>query len=288
MKKILVLFIICSMGMSLLAQNAEPADSKIPLTKRGYKILPEEGDFAIGIDATPFLQYLGNLFNKDANKAPFVDGYKGAIYGKYFLTDNMAIRARLSLDISSLNYKGVVPDNAAIYLNPMNSDATTVDVQTINHQAFGLAAGWEYRRGYRRLQGFGGGEIGAGFGNTTSRYEYGNPMTELNQNPTSTDFDGNVFTNGRVTEIKHGTTWNAFVAGFIGVEYFIAPKLSIGGEFGLGCILNGTSQGTRATEQWDGSQVFEQTTRYYNSDEVNSGVKVGTLTKGTIFLMFHF
>ncbi|MBR9831853.1 hypothetical protein GYB57_06890 [bacterium] len=32
-------------------------------SKKGVPILPEAGDYAIGVDATLFLDYTGNLFN---------------------------------------------------------------------------------------------------------------------------------------------------------------------------------------------------------------------------------
>ena len=36
-------------------------------SKKGEPILPEAGDWAIGIDATPFLNYAGNFFGKTTN-----------------------------------------------------------------------------------------------------------------------------------------------------------------------------------------------------------------------------
>ena len=32
-------------------------------SKKGFPILPETGDYSIGIDATPFLQYFGQIFS---------------------------------------------------------------------------------------------------------------------------------------------------------------------------------------------------------------------------------
>lgn len=289
MRKLLSLLIIACLGFSVVAQNAEPADSKVPLTKRGYKILPEKGDFALGIDAVPFFDYLGNMFNKDHNSAPFADGFNGSIAGKYFIFSDMAIRVRVNVDISEKDYKGVVANDAEIYSNPMNTEATVIDYRTVNSQKFGLAAGWEYRRGYRRLQGVMGGELGGGIENRNVEYEYGNPITELNQHPSSTNFDDNItWAGGRVLQKKSGLEWNAFIAGFIGAEYFIAPKLSIGGEFALGFKVSNKSQGELTAEQWDGNQVFEQTTRDYDKNSPSKTIGVGTLTRGSIFVMFHF
>lgn len=288
MKKIASLLIIICLGFSVVAQNAEPADSKVPLTKKGYKILPEKGDFALGIDAVPFFEYIGNMFNKEYNNTPFADGFNGSIAGKYFIFDDMALRLRVNADFSGKEYKGVVANDTEIYNNPMNTDATVIDYRTVNVQEFGLAAGWEYRRGYRRIQGVFGGELGGGIKNKNITYEYGNPISELNQHPSTTDFDDNITATGRVLEKKAGLEWNVFIAGFVGVEYFIAPKLSLGAEFALGFIAKNRSQGKLTTEQWDGNQVFEQTIRDYDKDNPSKVFAGGTLTRGSIFLMFHF
>lgn len=288
MKRLALLLIMVCLGFSVVAQNAEPADSKVPLTKRGYKILPEKGDFALGIDAVPFFEYLGNMFNKEHNNAPFVDGFNGSIAGKYFFYDDMAIRVRVNAGFSGKEYKGVIANDTEIYHDPMNVDATVIDYRTINGQQFGLAAGWEYRRGYRRVQGVFGAELGGGIENQNIKYEYGNPITEVNQHPSTTDFYDNITTTGRVLERKSGLEWNVFIAGFVGVEYFIAPKLSLGGEFALGFKVRNRAQGELTTEQWDGNQVFEQTVRDYDKDSPSKVIGGGTLTRGSIFLMFHF
>lgn len=39
------------------------AQEGIITNKKGTPILPQAGDYAIGVDATPFLEYFGNMFN---------------------------------------------------------------------------------------------------------------------------------------------------------------------------------------------------------------------------------
>ena len=57
-------------------------------SKKGVPILPEKGDYAIGVDAIPFFQYVGNMFNANAfNPGPafnFTAPTPFIIYGKYF------------------------------------------------------------------------------------------------------------------------------------------------------------------------------------------------------------
>jgi len=38
-------------------------------TKNGTNVLPEAGEFSIGIDAVPVLNYFGNFFNNSGNTA---------------------------------------------------------------------------------------------------------------------------------------------------------------------------------------------------------------------------
>jgi len=55
-------------------------------SKKGEPILPEAGDWAIGIDATPFLNYAGQLLSTSGSSAPtwnFLNG-NNTIIGKMF------------------------------------------------------------------------------------------------------------------------------------------------------------------------------------------------------------
>ncbi|MEJ6680882.1 MAG: hypothetical protein QNL21_02200, partial [Flavobacteriales bacterium] len=56
------------------------------MSKKGESMLPEAGDYAIGFDAAPFLNYVGNFLNSGATSptADFMTGYDAAITGKYF------------------------------------------------------------------------------------------------------------------------------------------------------------------------------------------------------------
>ena len=71
-------------------------------SKKGETYLPESGDWAIGFDATSFLNYAGNLFNASAvapNAAePMIPL---TIYGKLFTADDRAFRATLGINMSS-------------------------------------------------------------------------------------------------------------------------------------------------------------------------------------------
>lgn len=75
--------------------------------------------------------------------------------------------------------------------------------------AFGVNLGHEWRRGSSRVQGYYGGQVGV-----------------LYAKNKFTDFNDNV--------LSDTSTIGFGIEGFIGAEYFIAPKLSIGGQFTWG------------------------------------------------------
>lgn len=265
-------------------------------SKRGVSLLPQAGDYALGIDATPFLNYMGNFFGK-SNDNNFADkmfnGVNNTIYGKYFLEDDRAIRAKLRLNIYKDQNKGTVTNDTEIANNPLNSFATIVDVQNVNTQDIELYVGYEFRRGRGRVQGFYGGELGLGYAGGKYSYDYGNPMTELNQTPTTTDFDNPANTGPmgfRQTELKMGKTFNLGVGAFVGVEYFFAPQMSIGGELNLAFIYSIKGQSEWKAETFDAASNRVQTVegRLRNSADLASTAGVRTATTGQVFLMFHF
>ena len=91
MKKMIIAFALIALPAAFLSAQ-DRGDNASVTTKRGHAILSAAGDFALGIDAVPFLRYGGNMLNgKTDNAAPSFDGFKETLYGKYFLTDKSAI-----------------------------------------------------------------------------------------------------------------------------------------------------------------------------------------------------
>ena|SRR5690606_8690301 len=237
-------------------------------TKKGQNILPAKGDIAIGVDADPFLSYLGNLFTDSYNSAPSFDARQGALFGKYFLTDKTAVRARVEFDFSSAKNTDEVDDLTSTATPP----AQVNDVATYKNNDFLLAVGYELRRGYGRLQGFYGGEVAVGFGGDSDTYTYGNAITATNPGP-------------RNTSVKNGKNSFVGLGGFAGVEYFVAPKISIGGELGLGLYFRTDKAGETTTEFWNGTAVETETVKTSSKDNYSG---VFTNTSGRISVAFHF
>jgi hypothetical protein len=236
-------------------------------SKKGEVILPEAGDWAIGFDATPFLDYAGNLFNS-GNTAPtanFLDSGM-TIYGKYFVDAQTAYRARVRIGFGSETTTSLVPDLSA---GATPGDEVENEVKN-SYNNIGIGVGMEKRKGSTRLQGFYGGELMVSFSGAKTEYSYGNDIQD----------EG-----AQLNEVKQGSRFGVGVRGFIGVEYFIFPKISVAAEYGWGVALSSIGEGETTNTTWDGTTEEKITTKTgtysaFGIDTDNNG--------GMLRMMFHF
>jgi hypothetical protein len=266
-----------------------------PVNKRGEVILPQAGEYAIGFSATPILNYVGRLFTTDNNinekdgsgsvqspNMPFVGPWGGnninpgnAIWVKKMIDAKSAYRVRFQFDFSNTTTKNLVAQNNTTP-DPFNP-VFVEDVTKFKSAQILLGAGIEKRRGASRVQGVYGVEGLIGFRNTSTSIEYGNPL-DVNFNAAS----------GRTLKSDPGKFWLVGARGFAGVEYFILPKFSLGGEFGYTLGISGASNGETVTEVWDGtsSSVVEVTTE---TNPVVKGVGLGLdAVNANINFLFYF
>jgi hypothetical protein len=284
MKKLIFSVSILLAGINVFGQE-----------KKQY--LPEAGDWAIGVDATPFLNYLGNFIGGNGlNVAPTFDfpSWNQTITGKYFVSSDMAYRAAVRLGFGSEKGKALIDKDGAAAPTYPNLPSTVEDSYKMGGTAIGISGGIEKRKGSGRLIGFYGGELGLSFMSSSEKYTYGNAMTATGAS--STDFGFNLTTDtygnaARITEFKSGMMSVIGVRGFIGAEYFVLPKLSLGGEFGWGLGL--VSQGASSTtvESGNGSAIGTQTTEgsktsVFAFDTDNNNTVVGG--SGAIRVTLHF
>lgn len=285
MKTIIISIGLCMLGFVTMAQDVDEEFNAAYVNKRGVYLLPQAGDFALGVDATPFLNYLGNIFSS-SNEAPSL-GKQMTIYGKYFLEDNRALRARLNLNVSNSVDKRFVSDDRKVEDDP---EATVIDVQRLSYSDVNLGIGYEFRRGNGRVQGFYGGELLLGYGSEKRKYDYGNRMTE--DGASYTNFNGNRISNiERVTQMKTGNSFSVGLGAFLGAEYFFAPQMSLGCEFTLGLNFRADGQGKTTVEKWnsDENDAQIQTIKSKNGDRGNAHqFELLTRSSASIFLMFHF
>ena len=245
MKKI---FLFCASVALVGTMNAQLT------SKKGENYLPEAGDYAIGADASSMLSYFGNMLNGGTNTGfgmGFTNGAT-AITGKQFKTDKMAYRGMVRLGFGSTS---VTTPNGA------NEDVVKTGYNNVT-----LGGGVEYRRGSTRLQGYYGAMAFVGLGGGKTSYEYGAGVVD-----------------GQITETKAGSTFGLGVRAFVGAEYFVLPKISIGGEFGWG--LGFSSTGASETTVQGAPVVTGGKSSSFGLDTDNNAFGVAP---AAVLIHFHF
>lgn len=260
-----LLSIVAVVGM-ITAVNAQ--DDKV--------YTPVAGDWAIGVDATPFLNYFGNFIGGDGlNTAPTWNFQTNPqiITGKYFASDDMAYRASVRIGFWSNTDNEMVVSLAD---TAINNNVTFPELLSMTENSakwsgsyIGLSGGIEKRKGSGRLIGSYGAELGFSVSSNKVAYTYGNALA-LNPGDTTIFVDvngqdnfgtGNITTDtygnsARIVEENMGSTFTFGLRGFIGAEYFVLPKMSIGGEFGWGIAFSSMSGGSYTTESIGGTNTF--------------------------------
>jgi hypothetical protein len=304
MKKILasVFAFAFALGLSQAQDTDQPAVLK---SKRGYNILPEAGEWGLGVSANPFFRYLGNVLNGNTFNTEPAFTYTTnpsnniALFGKYVVDANTQYRVRFNINIGTNIDKGVVRQDELtpdlLYPN------FTEDWRKTNFNTIVLAAGYEKRRGTTKLQGVYGGELVVGYSSTKQTYQYGNSINLDFNRPQTASFGDNIITGTplgsnnfladvRKTEQQNAPSFLVGARGFIGVEYFFAPKMSVGGEFGYMLAFRNTGRVNFITEQWDGNTDTVVTTKIDqlgNNGLTSIGLGLDNLS-GSINLLFYF
>ncbi len=257
-KKLLLIAALFTAGLSFAQEGLT--------SKKGVPILPEAGDWALGFDASSLLNYGGNMLNgnTDNSLSSIGDVNANTIYGKKFIDSNTAYRAMLRLGFGTNTNTTYVEDLT-------DPDATVENDTTMSSFNITIGGGKEFRRGKGRLQGVYGPMASISFGSSKQVHEFGNDLSNTNSA-------------ARITEAKDGSTFALAVGGFAGVEYFFAPKMSLGAEIGWNIQLSSTGDGEVTTEQWTGSEsesISEESAG-------NSSFSFDTRPNANITLNFHF
>ncbi|HBX51410.1 MAG: hypothetical protein A2275_12710 [Bacteroidetes bacterium RIFOXYA12_FULL_35_11] len=254
-------------------------------SKKGCKILPESGDYAFGIDATPIFNLIGNLTKinsgttfTDPSSFNFMDG-TNSIYAKYFVDESTAYRGKIRIMVNNTKDVEFVNDVTSTSIPPLQ----VKDVESSFSTGIVLGGGLEKRKGKTRLQGFYGGEALLFYSTNSTKYTYGNalsPTSPVRTNIFDPAMDG-------VISDKSGKTFGIGARAFAGIEYFFTPKIALGGEFGWGINFNTTGKGVMESEEWnftdgDVKKITTETAggSMLDIDTDNFG--------GSIYLIFHF
>jgi len=256
--------------------------------KNNINLFPEQGDIAIGVDATPFINLIGNLIKinsgtifNDPSSWQFLDNLN-ALYAKYYLQDDMAIRGKFNFGLASTSNREYVKQDG------QNDPLVTVEDKMVRSQTnIILGAGLEKRRGKSRIHGFYGAETQLLLASMRDKFSYGNRI----QNGLATfyDFynDVAVVSDERILERKYGTSFGFGIRAFIGIEFFMFSKMCVGGEFGWGLNLVTTSDGEESIEKWDNANnTIRQLTRKIGG-ESTFGFNLDNFG-GNIYILFHF
>lgn len=264
--------------MMLQAQESGSGDEVIK-NKKGNEILPKKGDIALGFNAIPMMDLVINavkinqagFFNQSNNTNQYVTGGASQIVGKYFLSAKTAVRAKIAVNTISGSITNRVQDSKAIYDANFGTQADidaaaqlrVEDVYKFNKQNWLISGGYEMRRGYRRLQGYYGGEVAFGGNGNKEYFTYANDYSDKYvthfTNPAGGNFNGqiqhNPFQQGRQERALYNNYRGGFrfgLRGFVGVEYFVFAKISVAAEYGWGWSI------TTRTNRISTVEVFEQ------------------------------
>lgn len=294
MKKNLFFVAALFTGSVAFAQTTEVKDFNETI------VTPQAKDWAIGFNASPLFNYVGNMFNGTTNNSlnsAFVNqtpNSSRAIYGKYFQDENTAFRGSLRL-MSASGTSKINIDTATVNL----SEPSYIE-NTYKRSGGGivLGLGMEKRKGHNRLQGYYGGEVLITFGGVTPKTKNTYAVTldsaNIANNVTTTiaGTDYHSAQNGRVLSSKGGATFGLGLRGFIGAEYFFAPKISIAAEYGWGLSLKNTGAREIVTEHFDYANTSATTkTNFQKTSKTGKSSSMNIDTDnfgGAIRLMFHF
>ena len=282
MKKVLLLVVCSFLFFGVNAQD-EPL-----IGQKGQLILPESGDIGLGVNMIPFFNWFGNSFNNSTNNThastnKFFNVFgNSVIMGKYMLSEKTAVRAHFGFNLTSTTQNVYVRDDAS-----NNSMDMVLDTRKSDAGHYTLALGYEMRRGKGRIQGYYGADLIFRLQQVSNAYSYGNGYSNTNVVPSATNFGSNLNGLERVLVDGGNTTFGVGIRGFVGVEYFVAPKLSLGLEFGWGLALNSTFESTASSEYFDVNTGEAGIKNQVQGSATTFSAGVDNMN-GAVFMNFYF
>ncbi len=263
------------------------ANAQDMMSKRGTPILPEAKDWSIGFNAMPVLEYFGNVASGSVGRNTAGIGYQTpwTIVGKMMKDENTAYRVKVRIGFGSSSNDFFTDDETST----TTPKAQVTDTKKSSSMNITLGGGIQKYRGKGRLKGYYGAEAAIMLGSSKDTYSYGNALNSTNADASqnSHDFGGNIANTDRITEDKSGSTFGFGIRGFIGAEYFFAPKMSVGAEYGWGISLNSTGEGNTTTESWDATATAVKSTSVKSAGSSTFNIDVDNL-EGALVLSLYF
>ena len=267
--------------------------------------LPEEGDWAVSVSAVPILRYIGQFFN--GTNGNQINQFGGDPYLvnqaniqllnpvvslslKYMLADDWALRVNAGWLYNNVTTRVYAPDDAALQVDPL-SEAKVIDTRFVHQNGVSLMVGAEKRVGKRNIQGIFGAGLLYAMQMQVTTYAYGNAITEFNQSPsvglagTAPAGVNNAFTSLRYLNNQTAGCNNYAGAVLIaGVEWFVAPKISLGGEVNVAAIYSwnapthytaeGYNHVNGAVEQWTQVQTPSSSGFSFGTGNIGANLSV--------------
>ena len=241
------------------------AQTKELTNKNGVAILPGEADWGIGFNAVPFLGLL-----KSNTNAPSADWAHPnlAITAKNFVNANLAYRVTFRLGLGGYQLNNLVDTNTVQYDDPKY----LIDNMNYNYHNIQFGGGIERRRGNGRVQGIYGFEVLFSLTGESYDYAYGDAFDSTHTAQWTSNFNTGATTtsNGpRNTNINLGNTFGMSTRGFVGVEYFLFPMVSLSAEYGWGLSFSSQADAVTTTESY-GLADADATSPTVNYDRTHS------------------
>ena len=217
--------------------------------------LPKQGNFGVGTLAAPVFNFFGNMLSSAGTNK--LDMSIPSIIAKYYISDMSAIRLGLSTSptgTGTTKLSDYSRDDAAFLTNPLSNAQVTDSKLTLNNN-LNISLGWQNFIGQNRLRGFYGIQLLSAYSSTKDVYNYGNPMTLLNPTPT-TSIAGAYSGSERLLENKTASSFTIGAGAIAGFEYYVLPKLCIGGEVSLNILYNMDGQSYSKTEKIEKGQYL--------------------------------
>jgi hypothetical protein len=245
-------------------------------SKKGEAYLPAEGDYAIGIDAVPVFNML--KFNSAATiSAASPSEYNAwTIYGKRFKSATLAERFTVSLSTLNNTVTTTVTDLTDTSATP----GTVEDVAKTGSFNLAVSYGHEHRRGNTRVQGIWGYEGMISLNSNKTTFETGNALDSASVGFTNY--------NGRESEFKSGMGLGISVRAFVGAEYFIAPKLSLGFEYGVALGFTTSGNPSNSSLQPNDAGTALEAKEATAGVTSTSSFNLQSMQGGSVKLLFHF
>jgi hypothetical protein len=310
-KQVLIASALCiSMlagAQDVVGTQTNTGEDQVLKNRKGYDILPKEGDIGLGFNTIPILDMFFGAINRvtpfagSGNAVQYTNNSNNQIVGKYYLDKQTAVRVRFGVNTSAGSITNQVQDAEAMYKATLGTqdDINAASLLRVDDKAtfvknnVMLSLGFEKRRGYRRLQGFYGVELAFGKTGSSEKYSYGNAFSDVYPVQFTNNFNNfststqNPLT-GRITrnvESKNTGGFRVGARGFVGIEYFVFSKISIAAEYGWGYSIATRRKSKVEREVYNNGQngpaVFNETVDV-DSKQVQRGFSVDN-NSGSVF-----